>query len=218
MSSSKHSARQHFWEETGSFVENAITNNIVLAQGIGLCPIIAAGVTLKNGVALTVCTAIVMLPLSLLIPLFGSRIPKWLRPALYVVLASLLLVGAAFGLQHYISSELYARLYLYIPLLAVNMLYYRNTGIIGVSSVFNTIVDSLGSTVGFGLVICLISALREMAIYDTLWDVPLGYTVDLPEAASPFAAFILLGFLAATLQWSRRRISAYFHKKEEQSS
>ena len=218
MNSPKHSARRHFWEETGSFVENAITNNIVLAQGIGLCPIIAAGVTLKNGVALTVCTAIVMLPLSLLIPLFGNRIPKWLRPALYVVLASLLLVGAAFGLQRYISSELYARLYLYIPLLAVNMLYYRNTGIIGASSVLNTIVDSLGSTVGFGLVICLISALREMAISDTLWDVPLGYTVDLPEAASPFAAFILLGFLAATLQWTRQRISAYFRKKEEQNS
>ena len=77
-------------------------------------------------------------------------------------------------------------------------------------------MDALGSTVGFGVVICLISALREMAISNTLWDIPLHFTVDLPEAASPFSAFILLGFLSALLQWSRQRVSAYFRKKEEE--
>ena len=41
-------------------VENAVTNNIVLIQALGLCPIIAAGTTLQNGVALTVCTAVVL--------------------------------------------------------------------------------------------------------------------------------------------------------------
>ena len=46
-------------QTTGGFLENALTNNIVLAQAMGLCPIIAAGTTLKNGVALTACTAAV---------------------------------------------------------------------------------------------------------------------------------------------------------------
>ena len=60
--------------------------------------------------------------------------------------------------------------------------------------------------------------LREMAISNTLWDIPLHFTVDLPEAASPFSAFILLGFLSALLQWSRQRVSAYFRKKEEETT
>lgn len=77
-----------------------------------------------------------------------------------------------------------------------------------------TIVEALGSTVGFGMVICIISAIREMTIHATLWDIPVGNGYVLPEAAAPFAAFIMLGFMSATLQWTRHRIAAYFQKKE----
>ena len=209
-------AHRQAWQAVGDFVENAVTNNIVLFQGMGLCPVIAAGVSLKNGVVLTVCTAVVMLPLSMLLSLLGNRLPKWLRPVAYVLLASLLLVGAAYLLETRISPELYAKLYLFIPLMAVNLLYTRSMDFVVRAPILETTMDALGSTVGFGVVICLISALREMAISNTLWDIPLHFTVDLPEAASPFSAFILLGFLSALLQWSRPRVSAYFRKKEEE--
>ncbi len=206
--------RRQFWQTAHLFVENAVSDNIVLIQALGLCPIIAAGTTLKNGVALTACTAAVLIPLSFFIALVGSKLPKWLRPAVYVLLASTLLVGAAYILGTYISPELYAKLYLFIPLMAVNLLYTRSVGFSTVVNPFATVVDALGSTVGFGMVICVISALREMAVSDTLWGIPLGYTVALPEAAAPFAAFILLGFMSALLQWCRHRVSAYFHRKE----
>lgn len=209
--------RRHFWQTTNLFVENAVSNNIVLFQALGLCPVIAAGVSLQNGVALTICSAVVLLPLSFFIALVGNRLPKWLRPALYVSLAALLLVGMAFLLDKYISPELYAKLYLFIPLMAVNMVYSRNVGLSRVINPVATIVDALGSTVGFGLVICAISALREIAISNTLWGIPLKSGVTLPEAAAPFSAFILLGFMSAWLQWSRQHISAYFHKKEEEN-
>lgn len=216
--SKKTAMRRRVWQTTGDFVENAVTNNVVLAQALGLFPIIAAGVTLKNGVALTLCTAVVMLPLSLLISFVGKFLPRWLRPVLYVLLASLLLVGVSFLLEAYISPELYARLYLFIPLIAVNMLYSRSLGAAAEVRPAETVVDALGSTVGFGVVICLISALREMAISGTLWDKPLGFALHLPEAAAPFTAFILLGFLSALLQWVRHRISDYFRSKEEETS
>ena len=77
---------------------------------------------------------------------------------------------------------------------------------------------ALGSTVGFGFIICLISLFREMAISGSVWGHPLGFTLRLPEAGAPFSAFILLGFLSALLQWTRRRISAYFCHKEETNS
>lgn len=217
MSKSKHS-RKRTWHTAGSFIENAVTDNIVLTQALGLCPIIAAGVSLKNGVVLTVCTAAIMLPINILIALADNRIPKWLRPVLYTVLASLLLVAAAYLMESRISPELYAKLYLFIPLMAVNMLYTHQTGMRSASvPIPDVIVESLGSTVGFGIVICLISSLREMAISGSLWGKPLGYTVTLPEAATPFTAFILLGFLSALLQWCRRRITDYFRRKEEET-
>lgn len=210
--------RRRFWQTAGIFIDNALTNNIVLIQALGLCPIIAAGTTLKNGVALTVCAAVILLPLSFIIGLLGERLPKWLRPAIYVLIASLLMVGAAYVMETSVSPELYAKLYLFIPLMAVNMLYTRSGGMTTVIYPLATIADALGSTVGFGLVICLISALREITISSTLWDVPLGYTVALPEVAAPFAAFILLGFLSALLQWSRQHITAYFRKREEENA
>ena len=203
------------WRHIQLFVENAVTNNIVLIQALGLCPIIAAGNTLQNGVALTVCTAVVLIPLSLFIALAGNWLPKWLRPVIYVLLASLLLVGTGYLLNTYVSTELFARLHLFIPLMAVNMLYTRSVGFSSIVNPVATVVDALGSTVGFGAVICAVSALREMAVYGSLWGISLGWERTLSATSAPFAAYLLLGFLAALLQWSRQRISAFFRRKEE---
>lgn len=208
-------SRRRMWRNTQLFVENAVTNNIVLIQALGLCPIIAAGNTLQNGVALTVCTAVVLIPLSLFIAVAGNWLPKWLRPAVYVLLASLLLVGTAHVMEHYVSSELFAKLHLFIPLMAVNMLYTRSVGFSSIVNPLATVVDALGSTVGFGLVICAISALREMAVQGTLWGVSMGWDTTLSTTAAPFAAYLLLGFMAALLQFTRQRIAAFFHRKEE---
>ncbi len=191
----------------GDMIENAFTHNVVLAQALGICPIIAAGVTLKNGVVLTVCTALTMLPLGLLLSLVGRRLAKWLRPVLYVLLSMVLLVAAAMVLERYVAPELYAKLYVFIPLIAVNMLYSRSVGYASTARPLETVTDAIGSSVGFGVVICFISTLREIAAFGTIWDKPLGMDVDLPQAAAPFAAFLLLGFMAAGLRWMRRGIA-----------
>lgn len=207
--------RREFWRGTTLFAENAITNNIVLIQALGLCPIIGASTTLQNGVVLTACTAAVLLPLSLLMALLGNYLPKWARPAVYVLLASLMLVGTSYVLSRHISPELFAQLHHFIPLIAVNMLYARTVGFSSIAHPITTVVDALGSTVGFGIVICGISALREVMAFGTLWNKPVETAVLVPQATAPFVAFILLGMMAATLQWTRQRISAFFHRKEE---
>ena len=207
--------RRRAWRNTQLFVENAVTNNIVLIQALGLCPIIGAATTLQSGVVLSVCTAAVLLPLSLLMALLGNYLPKWVRPAVYVLLASLLLVGTSSLLSHHISGELYAKLHHFIPLIAVNMLYARTVGFSSIAHPVSTVVDALGSTLGFGIVICGVSALREVLAYGQLWGKPVEISWSLPHADTPFVAFILLGLLAAGLQWSRLRISAFFHRKED---
>ncbi len=212
--SKRKTLRRRFWQAADSFVETAVTKNLVLTQAIGICPIIAAGVTLQNGVALTACTAAVLLPLSLLMPLIGNRLPGWLRPVLYVLLAALALVGASYLIETRISPELYARLYVFIPLIAVNMLRAHNSTMSHTMHPMETIIEALGSTIGFGAVICVISAIREVTIYSTLWGIPIGSGFTLPEAAAPFAAFIMLGFMSAALQWTRHHIAAYFRRKE----
>jgi len=208
--------RRRVWRNTQLFVENAVTNNIVLIQALGLCPIIAAGDTLQKGVALTVCTAVVLIPLSFFMALVGNWLPKWLRPAIYVMLASGLLAVTAMLTDRYLSTELYAQLYLYIPLMAVNLLYTRSVGFSSIVNPVATVVDALGSTVGFGAVICIISLFREMAIYGTVWGHAIENAIAIPAASNSCFAFILLGFMAALLQWSRQRITAFMHRGEEE--
>ena len=205
----------HFWKLTGIFMETFLTKNIVLVQAIGLCPIIAAGTTLQYGVVLAICTAAVLLPTSLLMSLFGEKIPAWLRPTVYTVGASLLLVAAAVIVDSCISHEIYAYLYLYLPLRAVNTIFTYRAGGFSVSNrPAAALVDALGASVGFGLVICVVSALRELAVYGTLWGVSMEFSFRFPSAALPFVGFLLLGFMAAFLQWIKSLLSRLIGRRE----
>ena len=209
----KNDATHRFWKLTGIFLDSFLTKNIVLVQAIALCPIIAAGTTLQYGVVLAICTAAVLIPTSLMMSLVGEKIPAWLRPPVYTVGASLLLLLAAFIVDRAVSHEIYAYLYLYLPLMAVNTIFTYRAGGFSVSNrPAAAVVDALGSSLGFALVICLVSAIREMAAFGTLWNVPLGFSFRFPEAASPFVGFLLLGFMAALLQWGHSLLSRLMNK------
>lgn len=215
---SKKNATHRFWKLTGIFSETFLTKNIVLVQAIGICPIIAVGTNLKYAIVLTICTAAVLLPCSLFMSVYGDKIPAPARPLVYTLAASALLVGAAFIVDRWVSTQIYAVLYLFLPLMAVNTIFTYRAGGFSVSNrPAAALVDALGSSLGFGLVICAVSALRELAIAGTLWDIPMGFDLRLPEAAQPFAAFLLLGFMAAFLQWVKSGISHFFSRKEEES-
>ena len=188
-----------------AFWDTFLVNNVVLVQAAGLFPVLAMGYNLKYGVALSLCTAAVLIPVSIGDALLSRRIPNWLRPALYVVLSSALLFGVALVLRQYVSPMIYAHLYVFLPLMAVNTLFLlRPAASTADHRVGVTIAAALGSALGFALVLCVACALREMAINGTLWDIPLGYAARFPEAEHPFIGFVLLGFMAATLQWIKQ--------------
>ena len=189
-----------------AFARAVATDNVVLVQGLGLCPIIAAGTTLQRAVALTVCTAAVLLPSSLLMSAIGKRLPAVFRAPLYTLLAMAMMVGCAFLMTAYVSPELYASLYVFLPLMAVNTLFTYHAGGVSVGQhPLVAIADAVGTAFGFGLVICVVSALREIAINGTVWGASLDLQVRFPEAAYPFSAIILLGFMAALLRQIKQK-------------
>ncbi len=191
-----------------SIVWNAfLPQNVVLVQALGLCPILAMGINLRYGVALSVCTIVTLVLSDLFFALFSKHIATRLQPVVYALLSSALLFGAAVLLRLFISAEIYAHLYLFLPLMAVNTLYtYRSAIAPSVirPSLSATLADAVGTALGFSLVLCVASALRELAINGSLWNIPLGYEARFPEAAHPFIGFVLLGFMAAALQWTKQ--------------
>ncbi len=188
------------------FWESFLPQNVVLVQALGLCPILAVGYDLKYGVALAICTALVLIPTNVVLSLFGEKLPLWLRPPIYAVGTSVLLFGAAVVLHQYISVDIYAALYLFLPLMAVNSLFTLRSANMQSSAMppLVSLMDAAGAALGFALVLCVASALREIAIEGTVWDIPLGINTHFPEAKHPFIGYVLLGFMAAALQWMRQ--------------
>lgn len=196
------------------FWDAFLGKNVVLVQAVGICPIIAIGVNLQYGVALAACTALVVVLSSLFMSVAGDKLPAWTRAPIYTLGAAVILTGGAILMDRLISHELYAALYVFLPLTAVNTLVsYRAGGFSVKHAPVVAVTDALASSLGFGLVICVVSALREIASTGTLWNHPLSVNVKLPEAALPYAAFLLLGFMAAFLQWLQSRL----HGKEERA-
>ena len=189
--------------------ETVLFRNVVLIQALGICPIIAVSTQLKYGVALTVCTFAVLLPTSLSMSLVGNRIPFWLRAPLYTLGATALLLGAGWLMDRYISHEMYAALYLYLPLMAVNTLFSFCAGTFSVrNTLLRSLVDVFASSIGFGLVICSVSFLRELLSLGTIWGIKVMAEPLAPQAASPFAGFLLLGLMGALLQSLTKRSRA----------
>ena len=191
------------WRLRHIFWNNVLTNNIILAQAIGICPIVAGAYRLQYGVVLAICTALVLVSTSLLMSLLGERLPQWLRPPVYTVVGSLVLWGSAWLLDTYLSSEIYAALYLYLPLMAVNALNYRVGGFATGNKPAIAVMDAVGTSIGFGAVICIVAAAREMLSFGTLWNMPLWGHPVLAQMDKPFAAFFMLAALATLLQGIR---------------
>lgn len=184
----------------------ALSNNIVLVKAVGLCPLIAGGINLKYGVALTLCTLAVLLPSCLFMAGMGDRLPKWLHPPVYTLTATAMMVGAAAVISRFIDPALYASLYLYMPLMVVSTIFtYHAGGFSAGTKPLLAAADAIGSSLGFGLVICLVSSIREIAVNGTLWDVPLPIEKRFVSGSLPFAAFIMIAFMAAAVQAHKNR-------------
>ena len=80
-----------------------------------------------------------------------------------------------------------------------------------------SLADSLGIALGFGVVLCVACAAREAAIYGTIWDIPLGFEARFPEAEHPFIGYVLLGFMAAALQWLRKLWHRFINRRKGDS-
>lgn len=191
------------------FAGTILYDNLVLVQALGLCPIVAAGVSLQNAVVLTVCTMLILPLATLLMISLRGKLPQVFQPPVYTLFAAILLLGAAFVLNQFISTELYASLYLFMPLMSVTTLFaYHGGGQSGSLGPWIALLDSLASAIGFGLVICIVGALRELLTQNTIWGVPVPVSLKLPESALSFSAFLLLGLMAAGLQHLKNKAAA----------
>lgn len=181
----------------------ALINNFVLVQFLGLCPFLGASRKLEGAVGMGLATGLVLTIASALSYLIDQYLLIPFEVEYLRLVSFILVIGAAVQftdqLLSRVSPVLHKVLGIYIPLIA------SNCAVLGVALLNSNASRSLaaaifygaGAALGFGIVLTLLSALRERLEEDEGVPAPFqGPAITLVTAGIMSLAFFgFRGFL-----------------------
>ena len=150
--------------------EGLWTNNPALVQLLGLCPLLAVSATVVNALGLALATLLVLVGASTTISLIRHQVPSAVRlPAFVMVIAAF--VTCAELLMAAFAYSLYQILGIFIPLIVTNCaLLGRADAFASRQPVLPAAIDGLMMGLGFGAVLVLMGAIRELVGQGTLFS------------------------------------------------
>lgn len=185
------------------FLNGLLFRNPVLVGALGLYPLVAAARSVGSAAALSLLFLLLALPCGLILCFFGMLAPRWFRPGL-VLLVSAACYPAAAALADLLLPGSVSGLGMAAGLMICNSAVYSRAEEYAPEHVAAAVLaDAFGCSLGFAGVAFLLGALRGLWLTGSLPGAvlpPAGKGFDLP-----FAGFLMLGFLAALLQWLNRR-------------
>lgn len=147
--------------------------NPVLIQLLGLCPTLAVTNTVANGIAMSLATFFVLVGSSFLVSSLKKLIPTEVRISAYILIIATFVTLADLLLQA-IVPEIHKALGAFIALIVVNcMILGRQEAFASKRPIGRSVLDAVGSGVGFTIALVMMSAFRELLGYGSL----LGYPV-----------------------------------------
>lgn len=186
--------------------------NPALVQLLGLCPLLAVTGSVVNALGLGLATMLVLTGSNIVVSLVRNRVTDVIRlPAFVMIIAAFTtcteLVMKAF------TFELYQILGIFIPLIVTNCtILGRAEAFASKNPVLPSALDGFMMALGFGLVLVVLGAIREILGYGTLfadmdllfgptaasWEIDLLHIdTGLLIAVLPPGAFLVAGFLIA---------------------
>lgn len=187
-------------------------NNPGIVQLLGLCPLLAVTNTATNALGLAIATLFVLIGSNTLISIIRHNIPKAIRIPIFVMIIASLVTSVQL-LMNAFTYELYLSLGIFIPLIVTNCIIIgRAEAFASKNSVKHAAFDGLMMGIGFGAVLVLLGATRELFAQGTLfdgietllgdWSSFLTINVYHPDssfllAALPPGAFIIMGIIIA---------------------
>ena len=150
--------------------EGLWSNNPALVQLLGLCPLLAVSATVVNALGLALATLLVLVGASTTISLIRHQVPSAVRlPAFVMVIAAF--VTCAELLMAAFAYSLYQILGIFIPLIVTNCaILGRADAFASRQPVLPAAIDGLMMGLGFGAVLVLMGAIRELVGQGTLFS------------------------------------------------
>lgn len=203
------------------FTEGLWGNNVVFAQMLALCPLMAVTTTATNGLGMGLATTGVLLASNMVIAGCRNFITPEVRIPVFVLLIASLVTLADMAINAWLH-ELYKVLGLFIPLIVVNCsVLGRAEAFASKQPVSASAVDGLAMGLGYTLALIIIGGCREILGSATLFahaSLLLGdgfaflETTLIPHYKGfllmllPPGGFLVLGFLLAGKRAMERRV------------
>ena len=187
-------------------------NNPALVQLLGLCPLLAVTGSVVNALGLAAATLFVLLCSSTAVSLIRNVVSEAVRLPVFVMIIASAVTCTELLMQAY-TYELYQILGIFLPLITTNCtILGRAEGFASKNPLSRAVVDGAMMGLGFGLVLVVLGALRELIGTGALFadmDLLFGpgaaaWKIVLIEGYQPFllailppGAFIFTGLLIA---------------------
>jgi electron transport complex protein RnfE len=187
-------------------------NNVVLAQSLALCPLLAVTGTATNGLGLGLASTFVLMTSGLLVAVAREVITPEVRIPVFVLIIAVLVTLVDLGMNAWVH-DLHKVLGLFIPLIVTNCaILGRAESFASRNRVGAALLDGLMMGLGFTLALVALGAVREVLGSGTLFQ---GAALLLGDAMAflqitvipnyggfllailPPGGFIVLGFILA---------------------
>lgn len=170
------------------FAAAALRRNPVWAQLLGLCPLLAVSNTVANAAGLAVASAVVLTGSATVVALVRKLIPKDVRLPCFVLIIATFTTIVGLAIEAY-AFALHQRIALFVQIIVTNcMILGQIERVASQERVGRTLLDALGTSVGFAVAILVLGATRELLAF--------GF----PLAAMPAGAFLVAGMLLALVR------------------
>jgi electron transport complex protein RnfE len=144
-------------------------NNIVFAQALGLCPLLAVTGTATNGLGMGLASTAVFIASALAISLLRDIITPQVRIPIFVLIIAVLVTLVDMSMNAWVH-DLHKVLGLFIPLIVTNCaILGRAEAFASRDSPMPALVDGLMMGLGFTLALVVLGAAREILGSGTLF-------------------------------------------------
>ena len=197
------------------------SNNVVFAQSLALCPLLAVTGTATNGLGLGLASTFVMVTSAVLVALLRDIITPEVRIPVFVLIIAVLVTLVDLAMNAW-AHDLHKVLGLFIPLIVTNCaILGRAESFASRNRVLPALFDGLMMGIGFTLSLVVLGAVREILGSGTLFQgaaLMLGKAMAFLEltlipdyrgfllAILPPGGFVALGFILAGKRVLDRRL------------
>ncbi len=208
-------------------------NNPGLVQLLGLCPLLGTSNSTVNALGLGIATALVLICSNAAVSLIRNAVTNAVRLPAFVMIIAALTTCIELLMQAF-TYELFQILGIFIPLITTNcVILGRAEAFAAKNSILRSSYDGLMMGVGFGLVLVIIGATRELLgtgmlftnmhlLFGSIaehWQIVVfndykGFLL----AILPPGAFLVLGLLIALKNWIDLYYAEHFVTKEAVAS